>query len=66
MSSKLLVLLEEAKEMTDENNPVPLIGTCFADLADVSFIPGLGHTCILVEDVGKILVLSIVLFVLCC
>ena len=29
MSTKLIVMLEEAAEMTDESNPVPLIGNCF-------------------------------------
>ncbi|CAK8692407.1 unnamed protein product [Clavelina lepadiformis] len=34
MSTKLIVMLEEAAEMTDESNPVPLIGNCFEELAE--------------------------------
>ena len=35
MSERLIYLLEEAKEMTDDNNPVPLVGNCFEELAEV-------------------------------
>lgn len=33
LSEKLIGLLEEAVEMTDESSPVPLVGSCFEDLA---------------------------------
>ena len=32
---KLLGLLEDTVEMTDEGNPHPLVGSCFEDLAEV-------------------------------
>nr|CAB3266485.1 son of sevenless homolog 1 [Phallusia mammillata] len=34
LSMKLIVMLEEAIEMTDETNPVPLVGNCFEELAE--------------------------------
>ena len=44
---KLLGLLEDTVEMTDEGNPHPLVGSCFEDLAEVGpgvmwFAIGLG------------------------
>lgn len=38
LSEKLIGLLEEAVEMTDESCPVPLVGSCFEDLALVSVL----------------------------
>lgn len=35
LSVKMLSLLEEAVEMTDEVIPIPLVGSCFEDLAEV-------------------------------
>lgn len=39
---KLLGLLEDTVEMTDEGSPHPLVGSCFEDLAEVSS-PGAAH-----------------------
>lgn len=33
---KLLGLIEDTVEMTDESSPHPLAGSCFEDLAEVS------------------------------
>ncbi len=33
---KLLGLIEDTVEMTDEGSPHPLVGSCFEDLAEVS------------------------------
>lgn len=38
LSENLIGLLEEAVEMTDETCPVPLVGSCFEDLALVSIV----------------------------
>lgn len=38
---KLLGLIEDTVEMTDEGSPHPLVGSCFEDLAEVS---SPGHT----------------------
>lgn len=35
---KLLGLLEDTVEMTDEGSPHPLVGSCFEDLAEVCAI----------------------------
>ena len=35
MSLKLLGLIEDTVEMTDEGSPHPLVGSCFEDLAEV-------------------------------
>lgn len=32
---KLLGLIEDSVEMTDEDSPHPLVGSCFEDLAEV-------------------------------
>lgn len=34
---KLLGLIEDTVEMTDEGSPHPLVGSCFEDLAEVCF-----------------------------
>ncbi|XP_043916100.1 son of sevenless homolog 1-like [Protopterus annectens] len=36
LSVKLLGLIEDSVEMTDEGSPHPLVGSCFEDLAEVS------------------------------
>lgn len=35
VTMKLLGLIEDAVEMTDEGSPHPLVGSCFEDLAEV-------------------------------
>lgn len=37
---KLLGLIEDTVEMTDESSPHPLAGSCFEDLAEVSLQNG--------------------------
>uniref|UniRef100_H3CHK8 Son of sevenless homolog 1 (Drosophila) n=1 Tax=Tetraodon nigroviridis TaxID=99883 RepID=H3CHK8_TETNG len=36
---KLLGLIEDSVEMTDEDSPHPLVGSCFEDLAELAFDP---------------------------
>lgn len=36
---KLLGLIEDTVEMTDEGSPHPLVGSCFEDLAEVMALP---------------------------
>lgn len=36
LTVKLLGLIEDTVEMTDESSPHPLAGSCFEDLAEVS------------------------------
>lgn len=35
LTVKLLGLMEDTVEMTDESSPHPLVGSCFEDLAEV-------------------------------
>lgn len=37
LTVKLLGLIEDTVEMTDESSPHPLAGSCFEDLAEVSW-----------------------------
>ena len=41
---KLVGLIEDTVEMTDEGSPHPLVGSCFEDLAEV------GHLSVTPED----------------
>lgn len=38
-TAKMLGLLEDAVEMTDDGSPHPLVGSCFEDLAEVGCAP---------------------------
>ena len=40
LTVKLLGLIEDTVEMTDESSPHPLAGSCFEDLAEVSLQNG--------------------------
>lgn len=42
LTVKLLGLIEDTVEMTDESSPHPLAGSCFEDLAEVWCFVGLG------------------------
>lgn len=38
LTVKLLGLIEDTVEMTDESSPHPLAGSCFEDLAEVQYV----------------------------